>query len=58
MFGLLRKPRFNVEEARRRDRAVSRVEEVTDELRENAEQLKQLVARMRDEPNEGEVPGD
>lgn len=58
MFGLTRKPRFDVEEARRRERAVQRVEAVTEELCENAEQLKQLVARMREEPNEGEQPGD
>lgn len=51
MFGL-RKPRFNVEEARRRDEAVQRVEEVTAELTQNAAALKCLVAKLRDENDE------
>lgn len=55
MFGL-RKTRFDVAEAERRDEAVRRVEEVTEELSRNADALKTLVARLREENSEEEKP--
>lgn len=51
-----RRERLDVDEARRRERAVQRVEEVTDELRQNANELKSLVAKIREQPYEGVDP--
>lgn len=50
MFGLgsTRRAQDALDEARRRDEAMRRVELVTDDLCDNAQELKQLVRRLRE----------